>query len=89
MRVGLIGFGYSGKTFHVPLIAAVRGLEIALIALRDAAEVHADLPGVIVDPNPLAIATFDIDLVLIAMPNESHAPIARPGAGRALARRRR
>jgi predicted dehydrogenase len=78
VRVGLIGYGFSGKTFHAPLIIAVAGLELAAIASRDAAKVHADLPSIVVNSDPLAIATSnEIDLVVIATPNESHAPIAR------------
>ncbi|MGD0135983.1 MAG: oxidoreductase [Bryobacteraceae bacterium] len=77
IRVALIGYGFSGKTFHAPLIAAVAGFELRAIASRDAAKVHADLPDITVDPDPLAIATSDeIDLVVIATPNQSHAPIA-------------
>jgi predicted dehydrogenase len=78
IRVALIGYGFSGKTFHAPLITAVAGLELRAIASRDASKVHVDLPGITVDPDPLAIAISDeIDLVVIATPNESHAPIAR------------
>ena len=29
LRVGLIGYGYAGKTFHAPLIAGVPGLVLA------------------------------------------------------------
>ena len=28
IRVGLIGYGFSGKTFHAPLIASVAALEL-------------------------------------------------------------
>lgn len=77
IRVALIGYGFSGKTFHTPLIRAVPGLELTLIGSSDAAKVHADLPGISVVANPLAVATSsDIDLVVIATPNDSHAPLA-------------
>jgi predicted dehydrogenase len=40
--------------------------------------VQADWPGVAVDRDPIAVATAaDIDLVVIASPNDSHAPLAR------------
>lgn len=78
IRVGLIGYGFSGKTFHAPLIRAVPSLELVAIASRDAAKVQADLPGIVVDANPLALAASDrVDLIVIATPNETHAPIAR------------
>jgi predicted dehydrogenase len=78
IRVGLIGYGFSGKTFHAPLIASVAGLDLRAVSSRDAAKVHADFPNVVVYDDPAAlIAADDIDLVVIATPNDSHAPLAR------------
>jgi predicted dehydrogenase len=78
IRLGLIGYGFSGKTFHAPLIAAVAGLDLRAVSSRDAAKVHADLPDVVVYDDPAAlIAADDIDLVVVATPNDSHAPLAR------------
>jgi predicted dehydrogenase len=78
MRAGLIGYGFSGKTFHAPLITSVAGLELATVASSDAAKVHADLPDVAVEPDALAVVNSDaIDLVVVATPNDTHAPIAR------------
>jgi len=78
LRVGLIGYGYAGKTFHAPLIAAVPALELAAVASSDAAKVHADWPGVTVHASPAElIARDDIDLVVIATPNDTHHPLAR------------
>nr|WP_100243655.1 oxidoreductase [Dyella ginsengisoli] len=77
IRVGLIGYGYAGKTFHAPLISATPGMELVAVASRDAAKVHADLPDVRVLPTPGAlIADDDIDLLVIATPNDTHAPLA-------------
>ncbi len=76
-RVALVGYGYAGKTFHAPLIAAVPGLELACIASSRPDAVHADLAGVAVVADPLqAIARDDVDLVVIATPNTTHAPLA-------------
>jgi predicted dehydrogenase len=78
IRVGLCGYGLSGKTFHGPLIKAVPGLDLVAVASSDAGKVHADFPGITVDRDPTVIATSSqVDLVVIATPNESHAPIAR------------
>lgn len=78
VRVGLCGYGLAGKTFHAPLIQAVPGLELVAVASSDAAKVRADLPDVTVDSDPMAIATSrQVDLVVIATPNDSHASIAR------------
>ena len=78
LRVGLVGYGYAGKTFHAPLIAAVPALELAAVASSDAAKVHADWPGIAVCATPAdLIGRDDIDIVVIATPNDTHAPLAR------------
>ena len=78
IRVALIGYGYSGRTFHAPLIAAMDGLDLRLVSSRDGAKVGADFPGVGVLADPEAAATSDaVDLVVVASPNDSHAPLAR------------
>jgi len=77
-RVALIGYGYAGRTFHAPLIAATPRLELTVVASRDAGKVHADLPEVEVAADPLrAIEDARIELVVIASPNDSHAPLAQ------------
>lgn len=78
IRVALIGYGYAGKTFHAPLIAATPGLSLALIASSDAAKVLVDWPDVEVENDPYrAINRGDIDLIVIATPNVTHAPLAQ------------
>ncbi|WP_242116128.1 oxidoreductase [Sphingomonas lacusdianchii] len=75
VRVGLIGFGLAGASFHAPLIATVEGMELAAIATSrptdrfPAATRHAD-PQALIDDD-------SIDLVVIATPNDSHAPLAQ------------
>ncbi len=79
IRVGLIGYGYAGRTFHAPLIRAVPGLDLRLIGSRGPARVAADLPGVAVIADPYAVATAEaVDLVVIATPNDTHAPWRGP-----------
>jgi len=78
LRVGLVAYGYAGKTFHAPLLAGVPGLELAAVASRDAARVHADWPAAQVMSDPQALLRRrDIDLVVIASPNDTHFPLAR------------
>lgn len=76
--VGLIGYGFAGKTFHAPLVRAVDGLALRAIASSDAGKVTRDFPGmkVFADPGEM-IGSDGIDLVVIATPNDSHAPLAR------------
>ncbi len=78
LRVGLVGYGYAGQTFHAPLIAAVPGLRLAAVSSRDAARVRADWPDVDVMPDAQALLRrADLDLIVIASPNDSHFPLAR------------
>ncbi len=75
--VGLIGFGYAGRTFHAPLIGATPGLRLTAVASSDATKVHAALgDGVQVLGATELIARDDIALVVIATPNELHHPMA-------------
>lgn len=78
LRVGLVGYGFAGKTFHAPLIAGTPGLALAAVASSDPAKVAADWPGLPVAPTPEALwARDEIDLVVVATPNTSHHAIAR------------
>jgi predicted dehydrogenase len=77
IRVGLIGFGFVSKTFHVPLLKATPGYKIAAVSSSHPADVKALLADADVVSDPKALATHpDIDLVVIASPNETHAPLA-------------
>lgn len=77
LSVLLIGYGYAGRTFHAPLIRATPGLDLVAVCSSDPARVHRDLPGVdvIADPRQ-AIAQPVADVVVIASPSGSHAPLA-------------
>src|SRR6476661_3214340 len=77
IRVGVIGFGFVSKTFHVPLLTATDGYRITAVSSRHPADVKAVLPDVDVVSDPHALATHsDLDLVVIASPNDTHAPLA-------------
>ena len=77
IRVGLIGFGFVSKTFHVPLLRATDGYKVITVSSSRAADVAAVLPDVDVVSDPNVLATHpDVDLVVIASPNETHAPLA-------------
>ncbi|MGQ4879645.1 oxidoreductase [Billgrantia sp. LNSP4103-1] len=76
--VGLIGFGTAGRIFHAPLIQATPGLELLAVVSSSAERVHETLPGVEVLAKPAALfAHADIDVVVIASPNETHYPLAK------------
>jgi predicted dehydrogenase len=78
LGVGLIGYGFAGKTFHAPLIAAVEGMALRAVASSDSSKVKKDFPDVTVFADPKAmIADKDIALIVVATPNDSHAPLAQ------------
>jgi len=77
IRVGLIGFGFVSKTFHVPLLNATDGYKITAVSSSRPGDVSGVLPDVEVVSDPKVLAAHpDIDLVVIASPNETHAPLA-------------
>ena len=76
IRVALIGYGYAGRTFHAPLIRATPGLDLAIVNSRDERKVHADIADVRVVSSPADAFASSVDLVVIATPNDTHAPLA-------------
>jgi predicted dehydrogenase len=82
LRVGLVGYGLGGSTFHAPLISATPGLELAAIATSDAARVQAATtryPRTRVVPKAEELFTMTpaLDLIVVSTPHHTHAPIAR------------
>jgi predicted dehydrogenase len=82
IRVGLVGYGLGGSTFHAPLISATPGLQLTAIATSDperVAKAAARYPGVQVVARPDAFWAMRpaLDLVVISTPHHTHAPIAR------------
>jgi predicted dehydrogenase len=82
LRVGLVGFGLGGSTFHAPLVSATPGLELIAIATGGADRVKlakARYPSARVVPRPEDVWTIDPtpDLVVISTPHHTHAALAR------------
>src|SRR5258708_32993422 len=78
IKVGLIGFGLAGRAFHAPVIRAVPGLHLAAILQRSGAEAAEKYPDVrIVRSGDELLAIPEIQLVVIATPNQTHYPFAR------------
>src|SRR5215472_5941390 len=85
IEVGLVGFGLAGRAFHAPVIRAVPGLHLAAIVERTGNEAAEKYPDVrIVRSLDELLAIREIQLVVIATPNDTHYPIARQclGVGR-------
>jgi predicted dehydrogenase len=86
LRVGIAGYGLAGAFFHAPLIEAVDGLEVATVMTRSperAEQARAAHAGVRVVESDDELMT-DVDLVVVASPNDSHAPIALAALERGL-----
>jgi scyllo-inositol 2-dehydrogenase (NADP+) len=68
IRVGLVGYGLAGATFHAPLIRACGQMELTAI------QTSRDAPRRVPSLDELLARS---DLVVIASPNQTHFPIAR------------
>jgi scyllo-inositol 2-dehydrogenase (NADP+) len=89
-RVALFGYGLAGRVFHGPLIAATPGLELAAIVTRDPArraQAGAAHPGAALLDTPEAVweRATEFDAVVVATPNDSHAPLATAAIDHGLA----
>jgi scyllo-inositol 2-dehydrogenase (NADP+) len=78
IEVGLVGFGLAGRAFHAPVIRAVPGLHLAAILQRSGNEAAEKYPDVRIVRNlDELLAIEEIQLIVIATPNETHYPFAR------------
>jgi len=78
INVGLIGFGLAGRSFHAPVIHTVPGLRLAAIVQRHGDEAGQLYPEArVVRSVDELLAIPDIQLIVIATPNDTHYPFAR------------
>ena len=82
VRVGLLGYGLAGSAFHAPLIVATPALRLDAIVTRDSArraQAEHDHPRarVVETAHRLWEMARDLDLVVVATPNRTHAPLTR------------
>lgn len=86
MRVSIVGYGLAGAVFHAPLVAATDGFEVATIVTSNPerqAQARRDHPEARVTAD--AGDALDADLVVVATPNHTHAPLARDALARGAA----
>ncbi len=78
LRIGLMGFGFAGATFHAPVISASGRTRLAAIATGQPDRARAAHPDarVVADLDAL-LALDDIECVVIATPNDTHFELAR------------
>ena len=76
LHVALIGYGYAGRVFHLPLLRQVKGLQVTHVVSSKATS--AELTGVRITADAKQIFSDpEIDLVVIATPNDTHFDLAR------------
>jgi predicted dehydrogenase len=81
LGVAVIGYGLAGAVFHAPLIAADSRMRVAVVVTSSperAAQARTEHPGVrvVATAEDLFTDPAGIDLVVIATPNRTHAPLA-------------
>lgn len=78
VRVGLVGYGFGMRVFHVPLIQHVAGLDIGGVyspSEESRARAGQEL-GVKTYATLEDLVSADIDVVVISTPHDTHAPLA-------------
>lgn len=81
LDVAVVGYGLAGSVFHAPLIAAEPRMRVAAVVTASperAAQAGHEHPGVrvVATADELFADPSTIDLVVIATPNRTHAPLA-------------
>lgn len=86
IKVGLAGFGVAAKVFHAPFLKVSPHYEVAAVLERNKEESKALFPGAQIVRNYEALLSTDVDLIVIATPNETHYPYAKEAllAGKAV-----
>lgn len=78
VNVALFGYGLAGAHFHAPLVAHDPRFRLARVVTSRKEQVAQDFPKALVSTDADAVlGAADIDLVIIATPNKTHAPLAR------------
>ena len=77
IRTAVLGYGLAGKVFHCPFVSSVPGLELTAIVQRNGDEARAAYPQAkILRSVDEAFSDPNIDLIVVATPNDSHFDLA-------------
>jgi scyllo-inositol 2-dehydrogenase (NADP+) len=77
ISVGLVGFGYAGRTFHAPLISSTHGLSLNAIVQRHGDEASAAYPSAQIFRSVKGmLSAGEVQLAVIATANPTHFPLA-------------
>ncbi|PED06860.1 oxidoreductase [Bacillus pseudomycoides] len=76
--VGIVGFGFSSTTFHIPLLQTIDEFDIRAIVSSKEVVVKQALPTAqVVHTIGELVKRDDIDLVVITSPNTTHFPFVK------------
>ena len=78
VRIGLVGYGFGGRYFHAPLIAAAPGCVLAGVVTRSLtrrAEVTDAHPGVPVFDSVADLAESGVDAITVCTPAATHTAV--------------
>jgi predicted dehydrogenase len=87
-RIGLAGYGFGGRIFHAPLIAAAPGVELAGVVTRSPerrAELERGHPGTPAFDSLADLAAAGAEAVAISTPADTHVPLMLEAIGLGLA----
>lgn len=78
INAALVGFGFSGSTFHAPFLSALEDYNLCCVVSSNPEKVHTSLPYVCVEPDFTKVLKDPIlDLVVITTPNATHYELAK------------
>jgi scyllo-inositol 2-dehydrogenase (NADP+) len=73
IKVGMIGFGLSGKVFHAPLLKAHESYDVQMVSSSRATEINSIFPHAeVVNDAQIVIKNKDLDLIVNCAPNNFH-----------------
>jgi predicted dehydrogenase len=83
IRTAVLGYGFAGKIFHSPFVSAVPGLELSAIVTNSSNPARSPQVAAEAYPNARILSTPEeafadpnIDLIVVATPNDSHFELA-------------
>ena len=78
IKVGLVGYGFSGATFHAPFLSVLKEYELTKVVSSKKKEVQKDLGNVVVVGSlEEVLEDQTTDLVIITTPSGMHFEMAK------------
>ncbi|KNC76027.1 hypothetical protein SARC_11461 [Sphaeroforma arctica JP610] len=78
IRVGIVGYGYSAKTFHIPLLTSNENFKFTSISSSQKETLESKYPDLVVFNSPEAlIKDSNVQLIVITAPNAVHFSLAK------------